>query len=196
MSWNAFFKLGLAGQEIDFQCQVADISVVEDNIEVEQRNLQGANLRSYIRTNVPTISITILRLTDDLLAILRGLRQALTPLNFIYNTTLRVKYLMATSLSTTSVVIPPTSASGITIAGVFLQSDTNQTGTNYYSGGSTFDPTTGTITLASALPGANTAVWVNYSFSGLQVTVKIDSVKPHRGPYAGLWQANVTLEGA
>lgn len=195
MSWHPIFRLGPAGGERDFVCQVLDVNVPENNIEVEQRNLAGANMKAYLRVNVPDVTLSVARLSDALLAILRGFQSSLAPLNFLYNSSLAVKYLMATSASTTSIVIPLTSATGITITGVFLQSDYAQTGTNYFSGGSTFDAATGTLTLATPLPGTNTDVWVNYTFSGLSCWVKV-VVKPHAGAYKNFWQATITLTGA
>lgn len=195
MAWFPIFRLGPSGGEVDFICKVIDIDISEGNIETEQRNLVGKNLKSYLRQNVPQITITFSQLTDAALAILRGFQSALSPLNFIYNSSLAVKYLMATSASTTSIVIPPTSATGITITGVFLQSDTAQSGTNYFSGGSTFDSTTGTLTLATPLPGANTDVWINYNFTGLSCWVRV-SPKPHQGVYKNFWQGTITLSGS
>lgn len=194
MSWHPIFRLGPAGGERDFVCQVLDVSVNETNVEVEQRNLAGANLKAYLRQNVPDVTLTLARVSDALVAILRGFQSSLAPLNFLFNSSLTVKYLMATSASTTSVVIPPTSATGITITGVFLQSDYAQSGTNYFTSGS-FDATTGTITLGSALPGANTDVWVNYTFSGLSCWAKV-TARPHQGAYKNFWQVTLTLTGA
>ncbi len=196
MSWFNVPRLGLSGGEIDLICQVLDVDGTQDNIEVEQRNLSGGLLKSYARQNVPSITLTLALVPDSLLAVLRGFCAALKPLNFLHNSTLALNYLMATSASVSSVVIPPTSASGVTITGVFLQSDSLQSGTNYYSGGSSFDATTGTITLASALPGANTDVWVNYSYTGLSCFAKLTSVKPHRGQFSGFWQVTLELMGA
>lgn len=195
MSWYSIPRIGPLGGELDLQCKVIDIQVDEGNVEVEGRNLSGAMLKSYIRTNCPTITLTVAMLPDAILAILRGFQSALAPLNFIYNSSLAIKYLAATSSSTSSITIPPTSASGVTITGVFLQSDVYQSGTNYYSGGSTFNATTGVITLASVLPGANTDVWVNYTFSGLTCWAKIQ-MKPHLGQYVGYWQGTITLTGS
>lgn len=194
MPWNNSFKLGLPGAELDFPCQVLNIDVAEGNIEVMQRTLAGRAKKSYLRTNVPTLTLQLARLTDSLLSVLRGLQQATSPLNFIYNNTLAIKYQTAVSQSTTSVVIPLNSASGVTITGVFLQTDVAQSGTNYYSGGSTYDPTTGTLTLATPLPGANTAVWVNYTFSGINCWAQVRAL-PHQGLYKDYWQATLTLTG-
>ncbi len=195
MSWNNNFKLGLLGSELDFPCQVSDISVDEGNVQMENRNLAGAMMRSYLRQNVPTISLTLMKVSDELMSILRGLQASLAPLNFIFNTSLVMKYLPGTSATTTSIVIPLTSATGVVITGVFLQSDYTQVGTNYYSGGSSYDSATGTITLASSLPGANTDVFVNYSFTGISAWARV-SAKPHRGVSANYWQGTLTLTGA
>lgn len=196
MSWYSIPRLGPAGGEIDLNCKVIDIEMPQNNVEMEQRNLLGANMKAYLRQNVPTATLTLALVPDALMSILRGFSAALKTLNFIHNSTLAVKYLMATSATTLSVVIPPSSASGVTITGVFLQSDTTQTGTNYFSGGGSFNATTGTITLGSALPGANTDVWVNYTFTGLSCWARITSAKPHRGQYVGYWQVTLELTGA
>lgn len=197
MSWFNVPRLGPSGGEVSLNCQVIDVDEVPGNIELEQRNLSGANMKSYLRQNVPTITLTLARVPDSLMMVLRGFQSALTTLNFLHNSTLAVKYLMATSTTTTTVVIPPTSASGIVITGVYLRSDTGQTGTEYYTGsGSGFDATTGTITLHTALAGANTDVWVNYTYTGLSCWAKIASAKPHRGAYAGYWQVVLQLMGS
>jgi hypothetical protein len=195
MSWFSAFKLGPLGGELSFPCQVVTIEVPEGNVDLEQRNLRGGMMRSYLRANVPQITMQLAQLSDGLLAVLRGFQQSLAPLNFIYNSSLQVKYQMATSQSTTVVVVPLTSATGVTINGVYLQSDYLQAGTNYYSGGSTFDPVTGTITLATPLPGANTAVWVNYGFTGISCWVRVRAT-PHLGAYKDYWQATLELTGA
>lgn len=194
MAWFPVFRLGPVGGELDFVCQVLDATTVEDDILVEQRNLAGANSRGYLRHNVPSVTLTLARLSDGLLAVLRGFKSSLAPLNFIFNSSLAVKYLMGTSATTISIVIPPTSATGIVITGVYLQSDYAQSGTEYFGAGS-FDPTTGTITLANPLPGANTDVWINYTFTGLSCWAKVTSAKPHQGAYSGFWQATLTLTG-
>lgn len=195
MSWHPIFRLGPSGGERDFVCQVLDVNITENNVEVEQRNLAGANLKAYLRQNVPDVSLTLARVSDSLMSILRGFQSSLAPLNFLYNSSMAVKYMMGTSASTTSIVIPPTSATGIVITGVFLQSDYAQSGTNYYSGGSTFDSTTGTLTLATPLPGANTDVWINYTFTGLSCWAKVVA-RPHQGAYKNFWQVTLTLTGA
>lgn len=195
MSWYSIPRLGPSGGEVDLNCRVMDVNVQEGNIQLEQRNLAGGMVRSYLRQNVPMVTLMLAMIPDSLMAILRGFQASMSPLNFIFNKTLTMRYLMATSASTTSIVIPLTSATGITITGVFLQSDTAQSGTNYFSGGSTFSATTGTITLATPLPGANTDVWVNYTFTGLSCWVKVN-IRPHQGQYASYWQGNLELTGA
>lgn len=194
MSWYPIFRLGPAGGEIDFPCRVSEVQIEENNVEVIQRNLSGAMLKSYLRQNVPTLTLQLALIPDSLAFVMRGFQSSLKVLNFLYNRTLAVKYLMATSASTLSVVIPPTSATGMTITGVFLQTDYYQTGTNYFTGGS-FASSTGTITLGSALPGANTDVWVNYTFTGLSCWIKVN-LRPHHGAYSGYWEGTLTLTGA
>ena len=195
MSWYPVFRLGPLNGELDFVCKVQSYSVTEDNIETEDRNLSGATLKSYLRANVPTITLNVAMLPDASAAIIRGMQTSLSALNFIFNKTLAVKYLQATSASTTSIVIPPTSATGIVITGVYAATDYSQSGTNYYSAGSTFDATTGTITVATPLVGTNTDVLVNYTFSGTSCFVKA-ALSPHTGDYSGYWQGNITLTGA
>jgi len=50
------------------------------------------------------------------------------------------------------------------VSGVYLNTDSNRLGTNYYTGGS-FDSATGTITLGTALPGPATIVLVDYAYT-------------------------------
>lgn len=194
MTWANFFKLGLLGGELTFDCQVSDIEVSEGNIQLEQRNLSGKLYRSYLSQNTPTISLSLMRVSDELLSILRGFQASLAPLNFIFNSSLAVKYLSATSTTTTTITIPLTSATGVVITGVYLQSDPTQAGTNYLGSG-TFDAATGIISGITALPGANTDVFVNYTFTGISAWAKF-TAKPHRGVSANYWQGTLTLTGA
>jgi hypothetical protein len=195
MAWHPIFRLGPAGGELDFVCRVMGITVDEGNIEAEERNLAGATLKSYLRVNVPRINLTVAMLTDAAVAALRGLQSSLSPLNFVYNKSLAAKYLQATSQTTTSIIIPPTPATGIVISGVYLASDYAQSGTNYYSGGSTFDSATGEIVLATPLPDLNTDVTVNYTYNGISCFLRV-SLSPHSGYYSGYWQGTLTLTGA
>lgn len=216
MSWFNIVRLGFPGCELDITSQVIDINVDEMNIQLEQRNLSGAMRRSYLRQNVPTVTLSLARLPDDLMAVIRGFQASLAPLNFIFNSSLAVKFLAATSSAADTIVIPPSSASGIEITGVFLQSDCFETGTNYYTGAgssgygeggygdggfgggggtSSFDPATGIITLGITLPDANTDVYINYTFTGINCWAKV-TARPHQGVYKNFWQATLTLTGA
>lgn len=195
MSWYRYFKLGPLGGEIEFPCQAVSLDVNEGNVELEERNLLGASYKSYVRANVPDISIGFAQLSDGLMAILRGFQSALTPLNFIYNSSLNVRYFPATSQSTTVIVIPPSSVSGRVITEVFKASDYTQSIKNYYGVGSTYDDTTGTITLSDSLGDDQTDVSINYSFTGLRCYAKV-SAKPHLGIYSGYWQGTIQLTGA
>ena len=200
MSWKPVFLLGPLGGEIEFPCKANTYDENEGNIELEERNLQGAAYKSYQRVNVPDITVNFSVLPDSFMAILRGLCASLNPLNFIFNTSLAAKFFPATSQSTTSIVIPPMSATGVVITGVYLATDYAQTGTNYYSGGSSFDHTgggtgLGIITLATALAAAQTDVTINYTFTGVSCYAKV-SARPHAGAYSGYWQGSLTLSGA
>lgn len=200
MSWAPRFKLGPLGGEVEFPCQAKAYTQNEGNVEVEEKNLLGAMLKSFQRVNVPDIAVQFARLPDAYMPFLRGFIASRNPLNFIFNTSLAVKLFAATSKTTTQVTLPPSSATGVAITGVFLASDYAQSGTNYFSGGSTFDPTGGgtglpLITLATALPAAQTDVTVNYTYAGVACYAKL-SVKPHRGAYVGYWEGTLTLTGA
>ena len=200
MSWRPNFMLGPLGGEILIPCQVTKLSASEENVELSERNMLGASFKSYQRVNVPEMSLGFARLPDDFMAVLRGLAASLNPLNFIFNTTLAAKFFQATSQSTTSIIIPPMSATGVVITGVYLATDYAQAGTNYYSAGSSFDATgggtgLGLITLATALAAAQTDVIINYTYSGISCYIKV-SAEPHLGAYSGYWQGTLTLSGA
>ena len=57
------------------------------------------------------------------------------------------------------------------VSGVFLNTDPNGLGTNYFTGGS-FNSVTGVITLGTALPSLNTEVFVNYTYA------VVDDIEP------------------
>lgn len=194
MTWNKNFKLGFPGYETEFAAQVMNVQVSEENVELQQRNLKGAMYWSFLRMGVPRVTMELARMTDATLAKLRGLRASMSILSFIFNTSLRVDYLYAVSTSTMSVVLPFTSARTITIVGVWLVTDPNKTGTNYFTSGS-FSESTMTITLGSALPGANTEVFVEFTFLGYTCRMTALSPSPHQGANQNLWQAQVELTG-
>lgn len=194
MSWYPIFRLGPLGSELDFPCRIVEVNVEENNVELSQRNLSGALLKSYLRQNVPMITLQLALIPDSLVKILRGFQSSLSPLNFILNSSLAVKYLPATSQDQSTIVIPFTSASGIIITGVFNRADVTQMLTNFFPGGS-FNSSTMTITTGTLLPVGNTDVWVNYSFTGLSCWIKVN-LKPHKGVYSGYWEGTLTLTGA
>lgn len=66
-------------------------------------------------------------------------------------------------ISTDDVTVQADHTPITTVSGVFLRSDPNRLGTNYFSGG-TFDSDTGIITLATALPSANEDVLIDYEY--------------------------------
>lgn len=67
-----------------------------------------------------------------------------------------------TSTDTTHVTVQHTPVAAVT--GVFLATDPENSGTNYYGAGS-FDADTGVLTLASALPSATEDVLVDYTYT-------------------------------
>jgi hypothetical protein len=194
MTWNPRFKIGFPGYEVGIEAQVRALQVAEDNVEVQQRNLVGAMKWSFLRMGVPRIVMDLARMTDSTMAKLRGFRASLSVLSFIFNTALRVDYLYAVASSTTSVTLPFTSARTITIIGVWLTSDPGKAGTNYFTSGS-FNESTMTITLGSALPAANSEVFVEFTFLGYTCRMTSLAPIPHSGASADLWQAQVELTG-
>lgn len=52
----------------------------------------------------------------------------------------------------------------VAVTGVFLNSDPNRLGTNFFLPGGTFTASTGDITLGTALPSANEEVLIDYSY--------------------------------
>lgn len=195
MSWKTTFSLGIPGYEQPISGQILGITFEERTIEAEARNIAGASRRSIMRIEVPSITLQAAALTDAIVARLRGLRASQTVLNFICNTGLKVSDLFLTANTTLLVVLPPTSMSGITITGVYLSTDVNRSGTNYFTSGS-FDPVTGEITLGSALPSADELVVVDLSFTGHSVLMTKLAPVPHQGQYQDLWQATIELMGA
>ena len=195
MAWKTSFALGISGSELSLVGKVLNIVIEEKNIAVDSRNVAGDKRRSILKMLVPTISLDLAALTDAMVARLRGLRASQAVLNFICDGGMNVTDLVLTSTSTIAVTLPNTSCSGITIAGVYLATDTGRSGTNYYTTGS-FNSATGIITLGSALPGANTQVVVDWTFTGRSVLMNTFTPIPHQGQFSNLWSAKVELEGA
>jgi len=195
MSWLASFKLGPIGYELPITARIMALGFDFRHVEAMQRNILGGLRRSLLRVNVPIITLQAGAMSMDTMAKLQGLHSSQSVLNFKSNTAFKVLYQLCISTDTLTVILPATSASGITITGVFLKSDVNKSGTNYFTSGS-YDATTRTVTLGTDLPDANAEVWVDYSFTGHSVLVTRYSPAPHQGQYQDLWQAGIELTGA
>ena len=100
-----------------------------------------------------------------------------------------------TSSDTTHITLTNSCATGITITGVYLTTDPNHAGTNYFTGGS-FNSTTKVITLGSALPNANTSVLVQYGYTGQSVTIEQLVMTAMQGQSQNYFTANIQLQGA
>lgn len=83
----------------------------------------------------------------------------------------------ATSLSVNAIQLPSSIAATASVTGVFLQSDPSEVGTNFFSTGSDYDPTTGVISLATPLPNSNTAVLIRYTTNLVILIVDFGSVQ-------------------
>jgi hypothetical protein len=83
---------------------------------------------------------------------------------------------LSTSASTSSAF--PKYTQIHSVSGVWLSTDPDHLGTNYYSGaGADFNPYTGEVTLDPVLPDANAGVIVNYThFKGLSDEVADDQI--------------------
>lgn len=195
MTWNPRFKLGQAGNEIGLLMQITAVDFDVKNVEQLVENLLGDKRRTILKANVPLIQIAFSAMPNLTQQQVMGFFQSLAVLNLLCNDSLKVKYQFLTANAAGMVVLPNTSATGITIDGVFLQADVARQGTNYFTGGS-FDPASLTITLGTNLPSANEPVFVDYSFTGHKVMVTEFKVRPHEGQYQDLWRGTIKLEGA
>lgn len=195
MSWFPVFKLGPLGLEVGLRMQVAAVMSSMKNVEQIAENILGDKRRTILKMNVPQIAISFTAMPNETFYKIEGFRQSLDVMNLLMSDAFKVRYQFLTAASTTLVILPNTSATGITIDGVFLRSDTNRTGTNYFSGGS-FDPATFKITLGSALPSANEPIFVDYSFTGHKVMVTTFDPQPHDADSKDLWRGKLVLEGA
>lgn len=84
---------------------------------------------------------------------------------------------LRTSESVAVITINRTSKRWITITGVWLATDTEKTGTNYYTGGS-FVEEDYEIVLGTELPAAETDVIIDYEYEGFLGVIKNLSFAP------------------
>lgn len=194
MSWLEVFLLGASGQELGLTMKVQSVTFDEKNVEQTQRNIAGDLKRTFLKVDVPVIAVSFLGASNDVHSRLKGMFQRKQILNLKAHTALGVRDQLERSTSTTKVTLTNTGASGISIVGVFLSSDFNKSGTNYFTSGS-YNSTTREITLGSALPGANTDVIVDYNYTGHNVMVTRLNTMPHAGASKDLWMGTIELTG-
>jgi hypothetical protein len=165
------WKLGIITLELDINFIKQSFGYDHIDIIQESKNLQGDYRKSIFKVNVPTFQLYGVKLTQTELNTFQGLKQRNALLNFKYRDDLKVIDEQNTSTDTTHVTLINTAATGITIDGVWLLSDPTHAGTDYYAGGGSYNATTRVVTLHSALPGANTDVLINYSYTGHGVVI-------------------------
>ena len=171
MPYLANWKLGISGSELDLSFIKQSFSFNHNDIIQEKRNAQGDYRKTIFKVNVPSFSITGVKLSITDLNIFLSLKQRNALLNFKYRDDLAVIDEQNISTDTTHITLINTSATGITITGVWLLTDPTHAGTNYYTGGS-YNTATRIITLGAALPGANTNVLINYAYTGHGVIIQ------------------------
>jgi len=171
MGYLATWKLGIAGQEKDITFIKPSFSFNHNDVIQEKKNIQGDYRKTIFKVNTPGFSIGGIKLTQTELNLFLSLKQRNALLNFMYRDDLAVVDEQNTSTDTTHIALINTAATGITITGVWLLTDPTHAGTNYYSGGSSYDAVTRILTLATALPAANTNVLINYAYTGHGVII-------------------------
>lgn len=195
MSFKTSFALGLAGSEMPLPMKVLAISREHKNVEAQNVTAAGDLRRSIIKVEVPLITMQAAAVPQATMARLRGFRHSQALLNFLAEDSISITDQICTASGASTVVLPNMSASGVTIAGVYLATDVNRTGTNYFSGGS-YDAPSRTITLGTPLPAENSQVVVDYAFTGHTVLLTRLLETPHQGQFVNLWQAMLELTGA
>jgi len=187
------FKLGVAGLELDVNFIMPSFAFSHLDIIQEKRNAQGDYRKSIFKVNVPSFSIGGIKLSVSDLNTFLSMKQRNALLNFKYRDDLTIIDEQNTSTDTTHVTLINTAATGITITGVWLLTDPTHAGTNYYTSGS-YAATTRIITLGAALPGANTAVLINYSYTGHGVIIKALNPQAMQGQSKLYYQASMELQ--
>ena len=194
MAWVSF-KIGNTGEEKTLTFQVQAFSFHHTDIEQYVRNIEGDIKRALFKILVPSIQLTGTKLTLADFNMLNSLKSRAIILNFIFNNGLEQQDVQVWSTGSTTVTLPPTSAAGLAIEGVWLTTDPTHAGTNYYTGGS-YNPTTREISLGAALPGAQTQVLVNYTYASVNCTINSLQLKTMSGKSFNYWLADITLQGA
>lgn len=194
MAYLSPFKLGISGSELNLNIIMPSFAFSHTDIIQERRNAQGDYRKAIFKVNVPSFSIGGIKLSISDLNTFLSMKQRNALLNFKYRDDLTIIDEQNTSTDTTHVTLINTAATGITITGVWLLTDPAHAGTNYYSGGSSYNATTRVITLATALAGANTAVLINYSYTGHGVIIKALNPQAMQGQNKLYYQASMELQ--
>lgn len=193
MQWIENFRLGNPGQEKLFAENPSELVWSDEEIKEESRNLKGDKRKCVIKT-IQRISITYPNVSEaemnKLLSIKNdrsGFKRLLVSDGFQIIDEVRI------SQSKTVVYLENSSRAGITIQGVWLFTDPEHTGTNYYSGGM-FLESEKKITLGTPLPDTNTKVLINYSYRGWDVDIVELSVT-HNAEKPLVADITITMEG-
>ncbi len=182
-AWLSSFILGRPGYEVSFEVQPEAMNVTEQSLVSLNRNLAGDLKKSVFRQGIPTVTINASYLTinqrNQFMSLI-GLSD--TFLSFQIRDDL-VNNEQDTSTDTTHVTLQNNSiirldkllntggfSTIITVTGVYTSAVMGGSGTNYYTSGS-YARSTGIITLGSALAGANTVVYIYYTYTGWLVNL-------------------------
>ncbi len=177
-AWLSSFILGRPGYEVSFEVQPEAMNVTEQSLVSLNRNLAGDLKKSVFRQGIPTVTINASYLTinqrNQFMSLI-GLSD--TFLSFQIRDDL-VNNEQDTSTDTTHVTLQNNSiirldkllntggfSTIITVTGVYTSAVMGGSGTNYYT------RSTGIITLGSALAGANTVVYIYYTYTGWLVNL-------------------------
>ncbi len=219
MGFATTIKLGVPKNELSIT-STSDgpdsIDIVTDNIETFDRNVSGSGFSRVFRRTYPTFTLNMPKVSEALLQKIMSLKRVTnTFLSFIwagdwpwysdYNTldttlTLTLPEDSSTRLAAAILAAGGTSADIITITGVFTTYDSagGQAGTNYYSGGGSYDASTRIITLHSSPGPIGTVVYVNWTYKGALVRIKGAIKASHKPGYVGstnYYDVTIPLEG-
>ena len=194
MAWVTF-KIGKISEEKSLTFQVVTWDISHSDIETSARNLSGDTRKTKFKVNVPSIKLTGAKLTLADYNLLYSMKSRAIILNFQCRNDWAIVDEQNTSTDTTHLTLLNTCATGITITGVWLLTDPTHAGTNYFTGGS-YNATTRVVTLGASLPGATTAVLVNYTYTGHAVTIDSMAIKAMQGMVKDNFFVDMTMAGA
>jgi hypothetical protein len=216
----ATFKLGRARQEISFSAVLElpeGIDLAHNRVQAKAENAAGEVFLRIRRRTRPRFSFRIEAAQEDLVQKLESLQHiADAPLSLIWADTRAIYSDRYATTATNKLVLqssPMTllgrdyvAAGGghtdiVSPTGVFTTYDPAgvQGGTNYFSGGGSYNATTREITLGSSPGAAGTIVFANWTYNGALVTLDRLTTRHAAGAVLSglpLWDVALTLEGA